>query len=152
MTIPKVTYCDPEIASVGLGTDAAKGAGHDVETVTYPLGGNGRSIIRGTTGSVTLVRAKDGPVLGVHMVGLGVSELISEAQLAVGWEAHPEDIAPWSTPTRARARPSARRPCLLPGGRCTRTPDPARAAARRTHPDARRPSLVRTPFSDPGET
>ena len=94
VTIPKVTYCDPEIASVGLGTDAAKGAGHDVETVTYPLGGNGRSIIRGTTGSVTLVRAKDGPVLGVHMIGLGVSELISEAQLAVGWEAHPEDIAP----------------------------------------------------------
>lgn len=94
VTIPKVTYCDPEIASVGLGTDAAKGAGHDVETVTYPLGGNGRSIIRGTSGSVTLVRAKDGPVLGVHMVGLGVSELISEAQLAVGWEAHPEDIAP----------------------------------------------------------
>ena len=94
VTIPKVTYCDPEIASVGLGTDAAKAAGHDVETVTYPLGGNGRSIIRGTSGSVTLVRAKDGPVLGVHMVGLGVSELISEAQLAVGWEAHPEDIAP----------------------------------------------------------
>lgn len=94
VTIPKVTYCDPEIASVGLSTEAAKGAGKDVETVTYPLGGNGRSIIRGTTGSVTLVREKDGPVLGVHMVGLGVSELISEAQLAVGWEAHPEDIAP----------------------------------------------------------
>ena len=93
VTIPKVTYCDPEIASVGLSTEAAKGAGHDVETVTYPLGGNGRSIIRGTTGSVTLVRAKDGPVLGVHMVGLGVSELISEAQLVVGWEAHPEDVA-----------------------------------------------------------
>lgn len=92
--IPRVTYCDPEIASVGLSTDAAKGAGHDVEVVTYPLGGNGRSIIRGTTGSVTLVREKDGPVLGVHMVGLGVSELISEAQLVVGWEAHPEDVAP----------------------------------------------------------
>ena len=94
VTIPKVTYCDPEIASVGLSADAAKGAGRDVETATYPLGGNGRSIIRGTTGSVTLVREKDGPVLGVHMIGLGVSELISEAQLAVGWEAHPEDIAP----------------------------------------------------------
>lgn len=92
--IPKVTYCDPEIASVGLTSEAAKGAGKDVETVVYPLGGNGRSIIRGTTGSVTLIREKDGPVLGVHMVGLGVSELISEAQLAVGWEAHPEDIAP----------------------------------------------------------
>ena len=94
VTIPRVTYCDPEIASVGLTAEAAKGAGHDVETVTYPLGGNGRSLIRGTTGSVLLVREKDGPVLGVHMVGLGVSELISEAQLSVGWEAHPEDIAP----------------------------------------------------------
>ena len=94
VTIPKVTYCDPEIASVGLTSEAAKGAGHDVETVTYPLGGNGRSLIRGTSGSVMLVREKDGPVLGVHMIGLGVSELISEAQLAVGWEAHPEDIAP----------------------------------------------------------
>ena len=94
VTIPKVTYCDPEVASVGLTSEAAKGAGHDVETVTYPLGGNGRSLIRGTSGSVMLVREKDGPVLGVHMIGLGVSELISEAQLAVGWEAHPEDIAP----------------------------------------------------------
>lgn len=94
VAIPKVTYCDPEIASVGLTVDGAKGAGHDIETVTYPLGGNGRSLIRGTSGSVILVREKDGPVLGVHMIGLGVSELISEAQLAVGWEAHPEDIAP----------------------------------------------------------
>src|SRR5690606_16779168 len=92
VTVPKVTYCDPEIASVGLTADGAKGVlgeGREVETVTYPLGGNGRSLIRGTSGSVTLVREKDGPVLGVHMIGLGASELISEAQLAVGWEAHP---------------------------------------------------------------
>ena len=94
LTIPKVTYCDPEVASVGWTSEAAKGAGKEVVTVTYPLGGNGRSLIRGTSGSVLLVREKDGPVLGVHMVGLGVSELISEAQIAVGWEAHPEDIAP----------------------------------------------------------
>jgi len=97
VTIPKVTYCDPEIASIGLTSEAAKGVlgdGREVETVTYPLGGNGRSLIRGTNGSAILVREKGGPVLGVHMVGLGVSELISEAQLAVGWEAHPEDIAP----------------------------------------------------------
>ncbi|MBA4084212.1 MAG: dihydrolipoyl dehydrogenase [Kytococcus sp.] len=116
VTIPKVTYCDPEIASVGLSTEAAKGAGHDVETVTYPLGGNGRSIIRGTTGSVTLVRAKDGPVLGVHMVGLGVSELISEAQLVVGWEAHPEDVAPLvhAHPTQGEALGEA---AMLAAGR-----------------------------------
>lgn len=97
VSVPKVTYCDPEIASVGLTSEAAKGVlgdGGDVETISYSLGGNGRSLIRGTSGSVVLVREKDGPVLGVHMVGLGVSELISEAQLVVGWEAHPEDIAP----------------------------------------------------------
>ena len=91
--IPRVTYCDPEIASVGMTAEQAKGAGHDVESVQYPLGGNGRSIIRGTTGSITIVREKDGAVLGVHMVGTGVSELVGEAQLIVGWEAHPEEVA-----------------------------------------------------------
>ena len=91
--IPRVTYCDPEIASVGMTAAQAKGAGHDVESVQYPLGGNGRSIIRGTTGSITIVREKDGAVLGVHMVGTGVSELVGEAQLMVGWEAHPEEVA-----------------------------------------------------------
>ena len=91
--IPRVTYCDPEIASVGMTAEQAKGASHDVESVQYPLGGNGRSIIRGTTGSITIVREKDGAVLGVHMVGTGVSELVGEAQLMVGWEAHPEEVA-----------------------------------------------------------
>lgn len=105
LLIPKVTYCDPEVASVGLTATAAQESGRTVESVTYPLGGNGRSIIRGTTGSVTIVRESDGPVLGVHMVGLGASELISEAQLAVGWEAHPEDIAPLvhAHPTQSEA-------------------------------------------------
>ncbi len=119
VTVPKVTYCDPEIASVGLTADGAKGVlgeGREVETVTYPLGGNGRSLIRGTSGSVTLVREKDGPVLGVHMIGLGASELISEAQLAVGWEAHPEDIAPMvhAHPTQGEALGEA---AMLAAGR-----------------------------------
>ena len=91
--IPRVTYCDPEIASVGMTAEQAQAAGHEVESVQYPLGGNGRSIIRGTTGSITVVRKQDGPVLGVHMVGTGVSELVGEAQLMVGWEAHPEEVA-----------------------------------------------------------
>ena len=91
--IPRVTYCDPEIASVGMTAEQAQAAGHEVESVQYPLGGNGRSIIRGTTGSITVVREQDGPVLGVHMVGTGVSELVGEAQLMVGWEAHPEEVA-----------------------------------------------------------
>lgn len=91
--IPRVTYCDPEIASVGMTAEQAQAAGHEVESVQHPLGGNGRSIIRGTTGSITVVREQDGPVLGVHMVGTGVSELVGEAQLMVGWEAHPEEVA-----------------------------------------------------------
>ncbi len=115
-TIPRVTYCDPEIASVGLTAKQAKGAGHDIDSVQYPLGGNGRSIIRGTTGSVTLVRAKDGPVLGVHMVGQGVSELVSEAQLVVGWQAHPEDVVPLvhAHPTQGEALGEA---AMLAAGR-----------------------------------
>lgn len=116
MTIPKVTYCDPEVASVGLTSEAAKASGTEVETYTYPLGGNGRSLIRGTSGSVTVVREKDGPVVGVHMVGLGASELISEAQLVVGWEAHPEDITPFvhAHPTQSEALGEA---AMLAAGR-----------------------------------
>lgn len=93
--IPRLTYCDPEIASVGLTEAQAKekfGAGR-VECVEYNLAGNGKSQIIGTSGFVKLVREKDGPVVGVHMVGARVGELIAEAQLAVAWEAHPDDIA-----------------------------------------------------------
>ena len=94
--IPRVTYCDPEIASVGLDEAAARSTYGDdeVETLTYDLGGNGKSQILKTQGFVKLVRRKDGPVVGVHMVGARVGELIGEAQLIYGWEAHPEDVAP----------------------------------------------------------
>lgn len=94
-SIPRVAYCDPEVASVGytqaqaeerLGTES-------VAVFQYDLAGNGKSQILGTSGFVKLVREKDGPVVGVHMVGARVGELIGEGQLAVSWEAHPEDIA-----------------------------------------------------------
>ncbi|MFD3454698.1 dihydrolipoyl dehydrogenase [Streptomyces sp. NPDC058691] len=94
--IPRVTYSDPEVASVGLTEAQAKekfGADR-VECVEYDLAGNGRSQIIGTSGFVKLVRDKDGPVVGVHMVGVRVGELIGEAQLTVAWEAHPGDVAP----------------------------------------------------------
>jgi dihydrolipoamide dehydrogenase len=94
--IPRVTYCDPEIASVGLDERAARERYGDdrVETVTYDLGGNGRSQILKTSGFVKLVRQKDGPVVGVHIVGARAGELIGEAQLIYNWQAHPEDVAP----------------------------------------------------------
>lgn len=94
LQIPKVTYSDPEIASVGLSEEAARAAyGDGVETLTYDLGGNGKSQILKTAGLVKLVRQVDGPVLGVHLVGARVGELIGEAQLITGWEAHPEEVA-----------------------------------------------------------
>ena len=94
--IPRVTYSHPEVASVGLDEAAAtdKYGADSVETLTYDLGGNGKSQILRTQGFVKLVRRKDGPVVGVHMVGDRVGELVGEAQLIYGWEAHAEDVAP----------------------------------------------------------
>jgi dihydrolipoamide dehydrogenase len=94
--IPRVTYSHPEVASVGLDEAAAieKYGADSVETLTYDLGGNGKSQILKTQGFVKLVRRKDGPVVGVHMVGDRVGELIGEAQLIYNWEAYAEDVAP----------------------------------------------------------
>jgi dihydrolipoamide dehydrogenase len=93
--IPRVTYCDPEVASVGL-TEAQAKEKFGADAVTsyeYSLGGNGKSQILGTAGFVKLVREKDGPVVGVHMVGARMGEQIGEAQLIVNWEAVPEEVA-----------------------------------------------------------
>jgi dihydrolipoamide dehydrogenase len=94
--IPRVTYSEPEVASVGLEeSKAAEKYGADqVESLTYDLGGNGKSQILKTQGFVKLVRRKDGPVVGVHMVGSRVGELIGEAQLIYNWEGYAEDVAP----------------------------------------------------------
>ncbi|BDZ66315.1 dihydrolipoyl dehydrogenase [Agromyces mangrovi Wang et al. 2018] len=96
VNIPKVTYCDPEVASVGYTEAKAKEQFGDdkVSSYEYNLGGNGKSHILGTSGSIKVVRVEDGPVVGVHMIGARVGELIGEAQLAVNWEAYPEDVAP----------------------------------------------------------
>lgn len=93
--IPKVTYCEPEIASVGLSeAKAAEKYGREnISTYEYNLGGNGKSQILGTAGFVKLIRQNNGPVVGVHMIGSRVGEQIGEAQLIVSWEAYPEDVA-----------------------------------------------------------
>jgi dihydrolipoamide dehydrogenase len=93
--IPKVTYCEPEVASVGLSEAKAietYGAGN-ISTYEYNLGGNGKSQILGTAGFIKLIRQNNGPVIGVHMIGSRVGEQIGEAQLIVNWEAYPEDVA-----------------------------------------------------------
>ena len=92
--IPRVTYSDPEVASVGLTAAEAKKRGHDVVELTYDLAGNGKAQILNTSGSIKLVSQKNGPVLGVHMVGARVGELLAEAELIYNWEARAEDVAP----------------------------------------------------------
>lgn len=92
--VPRVTYSDPEVASVGLTTAAAKERGYDVVETTYDLAGNGKAHILKTSGSIKLVAAKNGPVLGIHMVGARVGELLAEAQLIYNWEAEASDVAP----------------------------------------------------------
>ena len=91
--IPRVTYSEPEVASVGLSTAQAKAKGHDVVELNYDLAGNGKAQILKTAGSVKLVAAKNGPVLGIHMVGARVGELLAEAQLIFNWEAEAADVA-----------------------------------------------------------
>jgi dihydrolipoamide dehydrogenase len=94
VNIPRVTYCEPEVASVGLTeAQAREQYGDNVAVYEYNLGGNGKSQILGTAGFIKLVQQKDGPVIGVHMVGSRVGEQIGEAQLIVNWEAYPEDVA-----------------------------------------------------------
>ena len=91
--IPRVTYCDPEVASVGLTEEQARAKLGDVDTFEYNLADNGRSKILETGGVVKLVREKEGPIVGVHMIGSRMGEQVGEASLIVNWEAYPEDVA-----------------------------------------------------------
>ena len=95
VNIPKVTYSDPEVASVGLSTAKAteKYGADKIAAYDYNLAGNGKTSILGSAGSVKVIRVVDGPVVGIHMIGARVGELIGEAQLTVNWEAYPEDVA-----------------------------------------------------------
>jgi len=95
--IPRVTYCEPEVASVGLTEAQAKERYGEIQTLTYDLAGNGKSQILQTQGAIKLVKTgaqgTPGPVVGIHMVGARVGELIGEAQLVYNWDAQAEDVA-----------------------------------------------------------
>jgi dihydrolipoamide dehydrogenase len=93
--VPRVTYCHPEVASVGITEAKAKEIyGADkVVALKYNLAGNTRSNILKTTGEVKLVQVKDGAVVGVHMVGDRMGEQVGEAQLIYNWEALPAQVA-----------------------------------------------------------
>ena len=92
--IPRVTFCEPEIASVGLTEKQAREKyGDSVRTVEYNLAGNGKSTILGTSGIIKLVSVEDGPIVGFHGIGARIGEQIGEGELMVNWEAHPGDVA-----------------------------------------------------------
>ncbi len=93
-TIPRVTFSEPEIASVGLTeAQAREQYGDQVKIAQYNLAGNGKSNILNTAGVIKLVGVEDGPIVGFHAIGARVSEQIGEGELIVGWEAYPEDVA-----------------------------------------------------------
>jgi len=95
--VPRITYSDPEVASVGLTSVQATERGLKTVEYTYNLGGNGRSVILQTQGAVKVIALseEDGPgrVVGIHIVGSHVGELIAEAQLIYNWDAEPSDVA-----------------------------------------------------------
>ena len=92
--VPRVTYSDPEVASVGITSAMAAERGIEIVEVTYNLGGNGKSVILGTAGAAKMIaEAGGGPVLGLHLVGARAGELIAEGQLIYNWEAVPADLA-----------------------------------------------------------
>ncbi|HEY2441518.1 MAG TPA: dihydrolipoyl dehydrogenase [Streptosporangiaceae bacterium] len=97
--VPRITYSDPEVASVGITSAVAAARGIETTEFTYPLGGNGKSVILQTQGQAKVIATKGadgqlpGPVLGVHLVGARVGELIAEGQLIYNWEALPSDVA-----------------------------------------------------------
>jgi dihydrolipoamide dehydrogenase len=91
--VPRITYSDPEVASVGITAVQARERGHEIVEFTYDLAGNPKSQILQTQGAVKIITAKDGPVLGVHMVGRRIGELVTEGQLLYNWEALPAEVA-----------------------------------------------------------
>ncbi|MFD7863795.1 FAD-dependent oxidoreductase [Streptomyces sp. NPDC059783] len=91
--VPRVTYSSPQTAAVGLSEAAARDAGHEVVVNTMPLTAVAKGLVHGQGGMVKVVAERGGRVLGVHLVGPHVSEMVAESQLIVGWDAEPSDVA-----------------------------------------------------------
>ncbi|MGK5630560.1 FAD-dependent oxidoreductase [Streptomyces sp. URMC 123] len=92
--VPRVTYSSPQTASVGLTEEEARErAGDTVRVGMLPLTAVAKGMVHGKGGMVKVISEESGSVLGVHLVGPQVSEMIAESQLIVGWEAEPADVA-----------------------------------------------------------
>jgi dihydrolipoamide dehydrogenase len=91
--VPRVTFSDPEISSVGLTEAQARERGHEVVADRFNMQGLGKANIVGEGGMCKVVAEKDGPVLGVHLIGPHVTDLVAEAMLITNWEAMPAEVA-----------------------------------------------------------
>jgi dihydrolipoamide dehydrogenase len=91
--VPRVTFSSPEVASVGLTEAQARERGHEVEIEKLSMQGLGKANILAEGGTCKLVAEKDGPVLGVHLVGPHVTDLVAEGMLITNWEAMPAEVA-----------------------------------------------------------
>ncbi len=94
LKIPGCTYCNPQIASVGLTEKAAKEQGREVKIGRFPFAGNGKAIALGEDQGLvkTIFDAKTGQLLGAHMVGAEVTELIQGFVIAMQLETTEEDL------------------------------------------------------------
>ena len=94
LKIPGCTYCNPQIASVGLTEAAAKAQGREVRVGRFPFLGNGKAIALGEDQGLvkTVFDAKTGQLLGAHMVGAEVTELIQGFTIAMQLETTEEDL------------------------------------------------------------
>jgi dihydrolipoamide dehydrogenase len=92
--VPGCTYCEPQIASVGLTEAKAKEQGRDIKVGRFPFVGNGKAIALGEPEGLvkTIFDAKTGELLGAHMVGAEVTELIQGFVVAIGLETTEEDL------------------------------------------------------------
>lgn len=92
--IPGCTYCNPQVASVGLNEKAAIEQGYDIKVGRFPFMGNGKAIALGEAEGLikTIFDAKTGQLLGAHMVGAEVTELIQGFVVAMGLETTEEDL------------------------------------------------------------
>lgn len=91
--VPRVTYCSPEISSVGLTEAQAKDRGYEIAVEKFSFQGLGKANIVGEGGTCKIIAERDGPVLGVHLIGPHVTDLIAEAMLITNWEATPAEVA-----------------------------------------------------------
>jgi dihydrolipoamide dehydrogenase len=93
--IPRATYCQPQIGSFGLSEPQAKEAGYDVKVAKFPFTANGKAHGLGdATGFVKLIAdAKYGEILGAHMIGPDVTELLPELTLAQQWDLTAHEVA-----------------------------------------------------------